>query len=227
MALSLILVIPEYSSNEGNHKQDSLNYFASFHFSDPVPFVEFERIKWMFDMTELKICVQKGRTLKHSGPESDLKGSHKNSHSYSFTHPCRAFQYLTEPQVSKIISPRNKTVKNTYRIGRMASKVPLLLTSWACFLSLTGFFKLTYPKSFMLYIKCSDYEISVLLIIKNDATDVARGSPHFKLFSQKEESAPLVSPLREPWFGDWINRSLDSLGDLLSTLDSKMLLNFS
>lgn len=79
----------------------------------------------------------------------------------------------------------------------------------------------------MLYIKCSDYEISVLLIIKNDATDVARGSPHFKLFSQKEESAPLVSPLREPWFGDWINRSLDSLGDLLSTLDSKMLLDFS
>lgn len=91
MALSLILVIPEYSLDEGNHQQDGLNYFTSFHFPDPVPFVEFECIKWMFDVTEFKICVQKDWTLKNLGPESDLKGSHKNSRSSSFTHSCRAF----------------------------------------------------------------------------------------------------------------------------------------
>lgn len=98
----------------------------------------------------------------------------------------------------------------------MASKVPLSLTSWACVLSscrASGFYKLTYLRSFMLYINGLDYEISALSIIKNDATDVPRGSPHFKLFFQKEESAPLVSPFHEPWFGDWINRSRDSLGD--------------
>lgn len=55
---SHLLPIPEQSLEEGNLWQNGLNCFPSSPFSDPVPFVEVEYVKWTFDVTELEICTE-------------------------------------------------------------------------------------------------------------------------------------------------------------------------
>lgn len=146
-------------------------------------------------------------------------------------HPLgRALSYWTEPQISERIPSRNTTLRN--RGITELLKLFLCfsgLTYWACFLSLhsaSRFFKLTYLRR-LYAISCLGYEISALLLLKDDSTDVPKGSPHFLLFFQEVESDQPATPLHWLGRGARCNRSLDLLVASLSTVWLPHLLNFS
>lgn len=104
-------------------------------FSDTVLFDEFEYVEWMFNVTELKIYLQWGRTLKTEGLWTVSKDAHEHSHPYSCTASVGTL-ICNRSTDSRRISHRNMTLRSRGIICLLKCLLSLPgLTYWACFVS--------------------------------------------------------------------------------------------